>query len=83
VHELTLTEAHLAALCLDAVYIGNEFEVASVKFFEALKKRGVTIADFASDWPAVRTIRGPISFFELQALAQRLGCCPICHHKTL
>jgi hypothetical protein len=82
-HELTLTEAHLAALALDEACIGNELEVASVKFFEALKRRGVQIEDFAPDWLVIRSLHLPTNMYELRALAKRLGRCPCCGNKTL
>jgi len=81
-YELTPVETRLAALCLDAACINEELEAASVKFFAALKRRGVTVEDFPPNWLAVRTISSLISFRELQELAQRLGRCPVCTNRT-
>jgi hypothetical protein len=80
--EPTQTETRLACLALNEACRNGELETASLKFFESLRHRGVQIEDFAPD-SLVRTIHLPITFFELQGLAQRLGRCPVCHHKTL
>jgi hypothetical protein len=82
-HELTLTETHLAALALDAACVGGEMETASTKFFEALKRRGVTVEQFAPDWLVIRSLHSPINMYELRACAKRLGRCPCCGSRTL
>jgi hypothetical protein len=87
-HELTPIETRLAALALDAACVNGELEAAAVKFFEALKRRGVRIEEFASDWLApdwlvIRSLHAPTNMYELRALAKRLGCCPCCGNKTL
>jgi hypothetical protein len=81
-HELTPIETRLAALALDEACINGELEAAAVKFFEALKRRGVRIEDFAPDWLVVRSLHTPTNMYELRALAKRLGCCPCCGNKT-
>ena len=81
--ELTLTEQHLAALALDTACVNGELEVAAVKFFEALKRRGVRIEVFAPDWLAIRSLHSPTDRYELRELSHRLGRCPCCGRRTL
>lgn len=82
-NELTPTETRLAALALDAACVNGELEVAAVKFFEALKRRGVRIEAFAPDWLVIRSLHAPTDMYELRALAKRLGVCPCCGNRIL
>jgi hypothetical protein len=82
-YELMPTETRLAALALDAACVNGELEVAAVKFFESLRRRGVRIEELAPDWLVIRSLHQPTNMFELRALAKRLGCCPCCGNKTL
>jgi hypothetical protein len=80
--KLTLTEQRLAALALDAACVDNELEAASLKFFEALRKRGVRAEALAPDWLVVCSLHSPTNIFELKALSKRLGRCVRCGART-